>query len=325
MPAQVGAVLAAGARLAGIRNDRADDSRLGELRAALGTSTALIAALADRLAATEAEIARAEAFANVFRQTRMEQLAARREEARAQIAAAQARLQEAESALRRGTALQASGTASVATGDQARRNAQVAQGELSAANEREIAIRTELAAAATGVFAGDQANDRSASQQLLDRLRPLRQEIAAQLAAQRGRATALADQLARETERLAGQAGAEILLPARSRILSLRAQPGEHVVAGQELAVLQDCAQARVVAEVDLRTFRALHLGMPAEFAPASGEARRAGEVVQLLLPLEAGPLAGETPRFRVEVRLAAAAADAARCDPVQTGSLRFP
>ncbi|TCZ56691.1 HlyD family efflux transporter periplasmic adaptor subunit [Roseicella aquatilis] len=319
---QVGDILPAGAVLARLRDPRLDDSHAASLAAQVATAGAELAALDHRAARLATDLAEADRHAALFRQTRSATLRARLAEADSTVLAATARLHEAGRVLRRSRSLFASGVQPHVAVDQAMRGAEVASAERQAAVERRAVLVAELAAAEQGVFASDAGTDRSATQQLQDRLRATQAELEAQQVERTARLAALRTHLREERERLARLRATVLTLPATARLLRLAARPGEHVQPGQEVALLADCTQPEVTATVAPHVFRALRSGQAARFTPAEGGAAATGTVAAL----RADPVHAEggVPRFEVTVRLAPDATRVAACGSGRLGRLSF-
>lgn len=317
----IGSILEPAVPYAAIINPRAEDRSLRETIAQLRMAEAEREALRARIAALEGEMAAAERQAGAFRHARSGTLDARVAEAEHALAAADARLREAEAALRRGQALAQAGVVAGAALDQARRAQQVAASDRQAAANRLAALRTELNAARGGVFASDNASDRSASQQVRDRLSLMAAELAHQLTAQEARIAALAEQRLAEEARYARAREAPLHVGAQARLVRQLAQPGEHVRQGQEIAQFVDCANPVVTAQVDARIFRSLRLGQPAQFQAAGESAWQRGSIAALL-PGQVSERA--QPAFEVIVRLDPHGPAAQGCETARLGRLSF-
>ncbi|WP_424134866.1 HlyD family secretion protein [Roseomonas chloroacetimidivorans] len=297
-----GVVLSAGHGLGSIRDEQIDRSRQAQLAASVHATQQEIDALTVRLQELRAQARDAQAHFGSFRNSRIQQLSARLQEAEVGIAAAHARQQEAVAALRRAEDLANGRVVSAAALDQARRAAAVAQTDVAAAVQRRNAAQTEVAAAQSGVFGSDNSTDRSTSQQLQEQLRLQEGELRAQLEVLRGKLAGFRSQLEAEDLRLERSSQASLTSAARARVADLLVQDGEFVRRGQSIAVLMDCRRPRVTAQVDERSFRALHIGKQGVFVSAQGSERMRGEVVQLSSPLDDG--AGRSNAYRVVLRL---------------------
>lgn len=280
-----GAWFGQGDSFASIVNERVDTQRLDELRATLEGMEAEVAALVSRMEATRVLLAAATGTADSFRQTRLDQLRARIAEGEALLGAAQARLREAEAAASRGERLLRQGIISLAAVQGLRRDLAVARDEAAATTERVASLRAEEEGARRGIFAADNASDRSVSQQNMDRLSLALVELETQLAERRARRDATRRQLEAETARVGRLANAPIETPEPALLARLLVQPGETVRPGQELARLISCAAPLITAELDERGFRQTHLGQQAEFRPLGGGPALRAEVIQRVAP----------------------------------------
>ncbi len=318
----LGEILQAGTALGVVRNDRLDESRLGDLDRLRRIAEAEAAGFSRRLDQARAELSQAAVNAAAYAAARQQMIGARLREAESLHAAAAAREAEAAAALSRAERLAASGVQALTTLEAARRAAAVATADLRAAADQRKALAAEHAAVLAGVLASDTSHDRSASQLSEERLRLLVGEIEARHAEAVTRAAALAEQLARESARHELVREATLTAPAPVRLLRRLAQPGEHVAAGQAVLLLADCAQQEAVALVEPRLFRRLQQGRPVLFHPAGGEAPREGRIAAL----RAEPAAADGAGGRLEVVVALAAEESAgACDSGRLGRLTFP
>ncbi len=310
---------AANSPVATIVNELVDTQRLAELRAALATIEGEIAALEQRAAGTAALLDAAILSAEAFRRIRLEQLHPRIAESEALARAAAAKLAEAEAAAARGEILRRQGFTSAAALDVLRRDLAVARDQMQAAAERRASLLAEQKGAAEGIFATDNATDRSISQQTTDRLALTLVETDAMLADRRARLQAAQRHVEAEERRLARQSQAVLVAPSATALAQLQVQSGEFVRAGQEIARLAACGERLVRAELDERTFRSLRIGQRAAFRPAGRKEHLPGEVIQLL-PTSLAPGA---PRVRPQAILQLGASDGA-CETGQIGAVRF-
>jgi multidrug resistance efflux pump len=278
--AQPGDMLEAGVTLASLDNDRADTGRYAELAAAVRIAEESVRALESRIADTSAMANDARRHAADFRATRADQLTARLREADANLVASVARQRETDAAMRRASTLYADGFLSAAGYDQARRANDVARADVAAMAQRRNSAAAELAAVRGGVYASDNASDRSVSQQNELQMRTLSQDLAAQLAERRARLDSLRAQLATEQTRLTHAQHADLRVPARGRLQQVLAQSGEYVREGQDVATILDCAKPVVTAAVSENVFRGLRIGTTAVFTSAVTGARYTGPVI---------------------------------------------
>lgn len=322
---QLGSILTPALGFGIVRNERVDDGRLAQLQAELRSVVAEIAALSSRLRGTEEETQAAREQADAFRAARLDQLQARIAETDAIARAARARVAEAEQIWRRTDRLLVTGAATQAGADVAQRGLSVAREELAQAEQRRSALQAELRAASAGVFSSDGATDRSASQQLLDRVRIARTDLDALREEREAKAVALSVQIATEGARIERLRQAMVEPPRTARLTALLVQPGEFVRQGQDLAHLADCTRPLVTAQVEESVYRGLAIGGAAVFRPARSEAQYQGRIVHLVSPLEEGaarPRGAGRPPARVIVELGGTAEGA--CEVGRIGELSF-
>ena len=310
---------AAQGQVATIVNELVDTHRLAELRTVLATLEGEVAALEQRVAGTAALLDAGAMSAEAFRRLRLEQLQLRIAESEAQVRVAAARLAEAEGAAARGETLRRQEFTSAAALDVLRRDLSVARDQVQAAADRRASLLAERRGAMGGVFATDNATDRSISQQTADRLALMMVETNAALAERRARLAAAQRHVEAEEARLAQLREASLVAPSAAVLAQLMVQPGEHVRAGQEIARLVACGERLVRAELDERGFRSLRVGQHATFRAAGAEERLPGEVIQLL-PRSLAPGAART-RPQAVLQLAAADGD---CETGRVGTVRF-
>ena len=327
-----GQILEKGVVFGQIRNDRVDNGRLLELNAKIQSMQGDITALQHRLGYTDNEAALAHTRADGFRATRVEQIRTRMRQADASIQAALAKLRLSEATHVRAVSLYAARHGSAATADEAQRDRDVAVTDLTTAVQHRTTLQMELAAAQQGTFTSDAGSDLSASQQVADRLRAMRQDLMAQLHEATARMTALKQHAAAEEARLALLSEAQITLPVRSRLLLRYVEHDEYLHRGERIALLSDCGRPLVTTQVDERKFRDLHLGMKAVFLLGATTAtqfdskllRYDGTVVELLTPYDSRPSdAAKGGEYRAVIRLSTPEA-IERCDTGKMGLVRF-
>lgn len=280
-----GAFFGQGASFGMIVNERVDTQRLDEVRATLAGLEGEVAAMTSRAEATRQLLATASGMADGFRRTRLEQLRARMAEAEALLRAAQARQREAQAAANRGERLRRQGIISVAAAQAQQRELAVARDEATAAEERLASLRAEEQGARVGIFAADNATDRSVSQQNMDRLGLTIVEVETQLAERRARRDGVRRQAEAEAERVARLATAPIEAPEPVMLTRLLVQPGEVVRPGQDIARMMSCATPLITADLDERAFRHIRIGQQAEFRPTGSRERLPAEVIQRVAP----------------------------------------
>ena len=302
-----------------IVNDRADTRRMAELRATMATVEGELLALQQRAGGTAILLRDATGTAEAFRRTRVEQIAARVAESESLLRATDARLREATLAAGRGQTLLRQGFSAQAAADTLRRDLDVARDQQQAAADRRDVILVEQAGAAAGIFATDNATDRSASQQTMDRLSLILVEVEAMIAERQARLPALRSQAAQEEELLGRQSRAPLVVPSDGAISRILAQPGEIVRAGQEVVRIAACGQPILTTELDDRNFRSVRVGQLAEFKPAGIRRAQRAEVLQLI-PLSLTPGEART-RPQAILRLLG---EPDSCEAGRMGEVRF-
>lgn len=308
-----------GTVFATIVNDRANALALGQLRANTATVEAELASLEHRAGGTSALLRDAVNTAEAFRQTRVDQIAARIAESESLLRVAEARLREATTAATRGQALVRQGFTTQAAMEVLRRDLDVARDTQRALAERRDSLMVEQAGAIAGIFATDNATDRSVSQQTMDRLTLTLVEVNAMIAERRARLPALRHEADREEQRLVLQQEGPIRVPAGGIVTRVLAHHGEVIRAGQEIARMAACGEPILAAELDDRSMRRVLVGQKAEFRPAGSNQVLAGEVVQII-PLSLAPGEART-RPQALLRLAS---QADTCETGRMGEVRF-
>ncbi len=310
---------AAHAPVATIVNELVDTQRLAELRMVLATLEGEVAALEQRAAGTSALLDAGTTSAEAFRQIRLEQLQLRIAESEALVRVAAARLAEAEGAAARGETLRRQEFTSAAALEVLRRDLSVARDQMQAAADRRASLLAERKGAMGGIFATDNATDRSISQQTADRLALMMVETNTALAERRARLAAAQRHVEAEEGRLARQRQASLAAPSAAVLTQLMVQPGEHVRAGQEIARLVACGERLVRAELDERIFRTLRVGQRASFRAAGAREQLPGEVIQLLPTSLAPGMARMRPQALLQL-----GASAGACETGRSGTVRF-
>ena len=311
--------LSEGTLFAAVVNERAATLGLSQLRANIAALEAELEALERRAAGTSALLQEAAGTAEAFRRTRVDQIAARLAEAESLLRVADARLREATAAAARGQSLVRQGFTTMAQMDVLRRDLDVARDSQRALAERRDSLLVEQAGAIAGVFATDNATDRSISQQTTDRLALTLVELNAMMAERRARLPALQRQADREEQLLNLNQEGPIRVPAQSVIIRVLANHGEVVRAGQEVAKLATCGEPILTAELDERSMRQVRVGQKAEFRPVGSREVLQGEVVQVI-PVSLTP--GEA-RGRPQALLRIAS-QAEACETGRMGEVRF-
>ncbi len=271
-----------GAPVLRIRDDKADRSRLDDLRRQLGALEDERAKLARQRELAQASLDELTKQTQQFTEGRILQLNARIAALGHDVAAAAARSEEADAALARANALAKSGTLSEAEVGRLRRDKIVADESEAGARQRLEEASVELAAANQGAFLGDSYNDRPSSAQRADEMRLRVGDLAADQQAHDAALERLRADVADEEARYKIRSDVEVALPVSGRVWEVLTAPGEHVSRGQDLIRLLDCASAVVTANVSESVYNRLQVGSPATFRPSTGGESYAGSVVNL-------------------------------------------
>jgi multidrug resistance efflux pump len=271
-----------GAPVLRIRDDKADRSRLDDLRRQLGALEDERPKLARQLELAKASLDGLTKQTQQFTEGRILQLNARISALGHDVAAAAARSQEADAALARADALAKSGTLTAAEAGRLRRDKIVAAETEASARQRLEEASIELAAANQGEFLGDSYNDRPSSAQRADEMRLRVGDLAADLQGHDAAIERLRAAVIEEEARYKMRSDVEVALPVSGRVWEVLTAPGEHVSRGQDLIRLLDCASAVVTANVSESVYNRLQVGSPATFRPSTGGEPYPGWVVNL-------------------------------------------
>ncbi|HXF53674.1 MAG TPA: HlyD family efflux transporter periplasmic adaptor subunit [Hyphomicrobiaceae bacterium] len=325
----VGATVAAGTPLLTIVNSRADRTRLDELRRLverLEHDRQLLRAKLESARALHTEFA---AQTRLFQEGRIRQLEARLAEIRSEIEVAKARREEAADVLQRTETLAVKGWQTRASLDRARRERDIADQQIVAAQHRARTVEVELEAARAGTFVGDSYNDRPRSSQRADELQQQMAELTAELHQNESRTALLKEELAEEQARFTNLARVTVAAPANGTIWELLTASGEQVNRGQELLRMLDCTTAVVTATVSESVFNRLQVGGPARFRFRDGGKELEGYIVHLTGVAEAPANLAIAPRslikeaYRVNVAIPALA-QSQNCHLGRTGRVVF-
>ncbi|MBE9605251.1 HlyD family efflux transporter periplasmic adaptor subunit [Acetobacteraceae bacterium H6797] len=316
-----GALMEQGQSFGRIVNERLDDSRHAELSTNIIVAEGELSAIAQRLAGVNGQLEAMQRSGGAFRDARAAQLQERLKESEATLKAAQARLREAEQAVARSDGLLRAGLTTRVAAENFRRDLAMARVELRTVAERHSAVVAEEQGAQAGIFTADSATDRSITQQTEDRLKLNQIELQALQSEKQARLAAMRAQLQREQQRIGRLRDAALMVPARGRMVRLRAQNGEFLRQGQDIADFIECGRPIVTAELDERAFRALRLGQQAVFTAAGEKEEHRGTVMQLLPPMLSPAETRGT--FLVVVRVDPLNL-ASSCEVGRVGTLRF-
>ena len=184
-PRAIGERIRAGQPLGGLTDERADEARLLDLEHAAGTLETDIGRLQAQVLSVTASRDSLEDRTVAYRDARLRQLRSRIEEQEALLASAKAQFGESDGELKRAEELRARGVQSIAILDRAQAAHQVNTHNIRVAGARLDALRTELDAAANGMFLGDSYNDTPYSSQRGQELSLRLTELGAELGLQR--------------------------------------------------------------------------------------------------------------------------------------------
>ncbi len=329
----LGSRLAPEEAVATVRDPRADDGRLVDLRRAADGAASELARLEELVAvmqnAQDGYARQAEAYA----EGRIRQLEARIAETNAVIEAAASRLREADATLRRAADLSRTGVQTVVDLNRSRSAFEIAGQEMEAARNRLRFLHIELTAAKSGVFLGDSYSDSLHSQQRASELAARLAELRTEIAERRRRIELLRGQMDEERIRIARFVEARVGAPAPAILWELVAGPGEYVRRAQDLSRLVDCTTTMVTASVRESLYNRLSVGDTAQFRLLGTDrvfeatvARLAGSGAESIYrSLAIGPSAEHLKRFDVALNVPALASDPAlACAVGRTGRVVF-
>ena len=329
----LGARLAASEVLATVRDERADDGRLVDLRRAADVAASDLKRLEDLVTVLQDAQEGYARQADAYGEGRVRQLEARIAETNAVLEAAGSRLREADATLRRSSDLNRTGVQTVADLGRSRSAFEVAGQEVEAARNRLRYLAIELSAARQGVFLGDSYSDSPHSQQRARELAARVAELRTDIAERRRRLELLNEQVNDERVRAARFTEVRIAAPAPSILWELVAGPGEYVRRAQDLARLVDCTTTVVTASVRESLYNQLHVGDTAQFRLLGTDrvfqgtvARLAGSGAESIYrSLAIGPSAEHLKRFDVALVFPTLAADPElACAVGRTGRVVF-
>jgi multidrug resistance efflux pump len=282
----------------------------------VGTLTASLADLDQRIAAISADEARIRSDADSYRREKTAQLTADSDSAGAELAATKAKLDYAAAQLQRTRALADRGFTTKATLDRAVQDMSDAVAQRNAAAARLRSQNVEARAAGRGLLL---ANGYSDVQYSTQRLSDLTLAVA-QLNSERA---TIAARLA-SAKRPAGDAGRVIALPLTAtvsgRVWARLAAPGEPLREGEAVYTLADCSSFFAYFLVSRATYSSLAVGKPVTFIAAADNARWSGEVVNLGASdaagarLTAAPPVARDGDYVVGARITLPVADQQRC-----------
>ncbi len=278
-----GQLVAQGALLATVEDDRADRQRLVDLTAQRDRALAELAgaeASRDAFYAMAADLA---ARAGTHRQVALAWYTSQIAEAERNLAAQRARLLKDRQTLARKQQLVQAGFATRAELDAARADNDVSARTLEAMRDRLTTLRTQREGVTRGVFVESGHIGFNYAQQRADEVTMRLAELDRAILGLRAEAAAATARLAAETGRAAQLASAELPTPSGGMVWRVLAQEGERVGAGDTVAEVMDCQAAFVLAAVPQDRAGSVQLGGVARFRLAGESRDRSGRVQAVL------------------------------------------
>jgi multidrug resistance efflux pump len=286
---EAGQAFHAGDVLLTVKNPRADNVNLDNLKRSVAQLNTDIAALRAKQAVLKDHRTELAAQKDRYRNGRVETLERQIGEIDAQIASANSQHQEALKSLTRARALFTNKNVAESQLDSTVRDESVALEALKQFRERRKAVQVELAAARAGTFITDGYNDMPQSAQRGLQTELELADVSARLSGTQKELAAVQQDLAREAARNQELSTAVIRAGVSGRVWEAMAAPGEYVTAGQPLMRLLDCGNAIVTASVSQGVFQKLTIGQQATFKPSDGGAPLDGWIIDIS-GLAAGP-----------------------------------
>lgn len=293
-----------------ISNNRADRSRLDDLRRLVDQIESERSAVAGRLVRLMELHGQISEQARAFQTGRIRELEERAMDLKAQGAAAQAAQIEAASTRARTKALAESGAQAKAAVERAQRDSTIADETEKSLHHRLFATQIELEAARRGEYIGDTYNDRPSSRQQADELSIRIAEADAELSARDQRLDRLRTELAAEEARYANLSNVVLASPIDAQVWEVLVSPGEEVRRGQDLLRLLDCSGTIVTTTVRESIFNQLRIGDKAQFRFSAQSGSYNGEVIRMTgaastpdnLAIQSSPLSSAAYRVAVSV-----------------------
>ena len=256
----------ADALIARVENQRVNRTQLNDLTRQLD----LARVEQDRLIAQRTSLtgrkSRLIAQEQQYRNTRLQALGTRSDEARAEQAEKAARLKLAQQRHTRSTQLLGQKVVSADRFDETRTNVEILKAGLARVNAKIRHIELETKTLESGHHFGDHYNDRTRQAVEIEQTNELLADINVQLNAQTKRIASLTASLERERNNLQTQAFAEITLPVSGKVWETLVASGEQVTRGQPLIRVLDCAHALVTTAVSEEVYNRLTVGTSATF-----------------------------------------------------------
>jgi multidrug resistance efflux pump len=262
----LGARISEGDSLGSIVDPLVDNVRLADLQQQRMATQAELDRLTKTVTDLQASIDALGKRAQNYRSERLEQLRAQIDGAEASAKAAEARLRFARLSLDRSNRLSDQGVRTGEALEQSRSLAEVAELDLSNAQETVRIAQINLSAAERGIFLGDGYNDAPYSEQRVSELEVERAQLEATAAAQLTILEALDARIRAEQVRVNRLSSASLDANVSGLIWDYLAVSGETVQRGQDLISLVDCQSTIVTLSVTERVYNGIALGSAAQF-----------------------------------------------------------
>jgi multidrug resistance efflux pump len=262
----LGARISEGDSLGSIVDPLVDNVRLADLQQQRMATKAELDRLTKTVTDLQASIDALGKRAQNYRSERLKQLRALIDGAEASAKAAEARLRFARLSFDRSNRLSDQGVRTAEALEQSRSLAEVAELDLSNAQETVRIAQINLSAAEHGIFLGDGYNDAPYSEQRVSELEVERAQLEATAAAQATILEALDARIRAEQVRVNRLSSASLDANVSGLIWDYLAVSGEAVQRGQDLISLVDCQSTIVTLSVTERVYNGIALGSAAQF-----------------------------------------------------------
>ncbi len=262
----LGARISEGDSLGSIVDPLVDNVRLADLQQQRMATKAELDRLTKTVTDLQASIDALGKRAQNYRSERLKQLRAQIDGAKASAKAAEARLRFARLSFDRSNRLSDQGVRTGEALEQSRSLAEVAELDLSNAQETVRIAQINLSAAERGIFLGDGYNDAPYSEQRVSELEVERAQLEATVAAQATILEALDARIRAEQVRVNRLSSASLDANVSGLIWDYLAVSGEAVQRGQDLISLVDCQSTIVTLSVTERVYNGIALGSAAQF-----------------------------------------------------------
>lgn len=329
----VGDMVAPGAVLARIDNERVNDQRLVDLRQSVARSDAEHAAYVQEIGALAEQRDTLLQRASVYGTQASNYMDRHVEEAERQLESKVVGREQARRDLARKSNLARDGYAPIAEAEHLRAGFDIAALDADALGVRLGYLRAQAGASRQGVFLEGGSSDVPYSTQRADevalRIVETEQAMATVLAARDGAQA----QLASEGRRVALLRGAELIAAARGIVWKLGASDGEQLGVGAMVAELVDCRAAFVIASIPQNRFSDVVGGGQARFRLAGETEQRAGRVLGVSgeasvagdRNLAAAPLTQPSSTATVRVEFTAGRNNAGECEVGRVARVLLP